>query len=255
MYYLNKEVWLCADCYAKSAPSRNRKKLVAIGGVLAWVIAVPMVFGSNRDQGTTKNALSAQTTSSMPSSDTANLFRPEEPAKPPTAPPSNDIMTIQTRFIELGYLGGSADGLWGAKSRAALRAFKSAQGFDSDEVWSDTVRQRLFAKNAVRAHAPIASVSTGGPNEAHRRLSALSETDRRAAFALVLSDQSCGAVVRTFYQGSEQANQAAIWNAECRNGKSYVVMIQADKTGSRKVMACDILKAVNGGRCWVKFPI
>jgi putative peptidoglycan binding protein len=163
MYYLSKEVWLCADCYAKSAPSRNRKKLAAIGGVLACVIAVPMVSGSNRDQGTIKNALSAQTTSSIPSSATANLFRAEEPAKQPTAPTSKDIMTIQTRFIELGYLGGSADGLWGSKSRAALRAFKSAQGFDSDEVWSDTVRQRLFAKNAVRAHAPIASVSKGGP--------------------------------------------------------------------------------------------
>ena len=97
-----------------------------------------------------------QTTPSTQSPNpTANLFRPEEPAKQAAAP-SKDITIIQTRLIELGYLGGSADGLWGAKSRAALRAFKSAHGLDPDEHWNDAVSKRLFSKNAVRAPLPLA---------------------------------------------------------------------------------------------------
>jgi Putative peptidoglycan binding domain len=86
---------------------------------------------------------------------TANIVRTIEPTKD-AVPPSKDITQIQSRLIELGYLGGSADGVWGSKSRAALRAFKSAHGLQPDEHWDDTVGKRLFSKSAVRPLLPIA---------------------------------------------------------------------------------------------------
>jgi hypothetical protein len=86
---------------------------------------------------------------------TANIVRTIEPTKD-AVPPSRDITQIQRRLIELGYLGGSADGVWGSKSRAALRAFKSAHRLQPDEHWDDTVGKRLFSKNAVRAPLSIA---------------------------------------------------------------------------------------------------
>jgi hypothetical protein len=38
----------------------------------------------------------------------------------------DDIMQVQVRLIDLGYMIGPPDGLWGNKSRQALRAFKAA---------------------------------------------------------------------------------------------------------------------------------
>src|SRR5262245_59016721 len=38
----------------------------------------------------------------------------------------DDTIVVQGRLIDLGYLIGTPDGLWGNKSRQALRAFKAA---------------------------------------------------------------------------------------------------------------------------------
>src|SRR5262249_14638609 len=40
----------------------------------------------------------------------------------------DDTIAVQGRLIDLGYMTGTPDGLWGNKSRQALRAFKAANG-------------------------------------------------------------------------------------------------------------------------------
>jgi peptidoglycan hydrolase-like protein with peptidoglycan-binding domain len=126
---------------AEYATSARLKALVAVGAIF---IGVPMLLGT-------------YISSTQSPNPTANFFRPDEPAKQAAAPPK-DVAIIQARLIELGYLSGPADGVWGAKSRAGLRAFKGAHDLDSDErsIWNDTVSKRLFSKNAVRAPLPLA---------------------------------------------------------------------------------------------------
>src|SRR5262249_26219820 len=51
------------------------------------------------------------------------------------SPPPGDIMAAQNRLIELGFLAGPADGVWGTKSRRALRAFKIANGLAANDKW------------------------------------------------------------------------------------------------------------------------
>jgi hypothetical protein len=104
---------------------------------------------------------------------------------------------------------------------------------------------------------------SGSPNEAHKRLLERSEADRRIVLAKVIkedlkdfNDESCGGVTQTFYQGSGsyKGSHTEIWNAQCNNGKSYVLLIQADARGSASVMSCDMLKFVGvNGQCWVKY--
>lgn len=134
----------------------KRLGILAVGAIV--IIGGPMLFGG-RDQRTTITPSidyrPQSTSSTEPTNPTANFFRPDDSAKQAAAPP-REAATVQTRLIELGYLGGSADGVWGAKSRAALRAFKSAHGLDSDDVWNDAVSKRLVSKNVVRAPLPLA---------------------------------------------------------------------------------------------------
>jgi hypothetical protein len=72
-------------------------------------------------------------------------------------PPPSDIMAAQNRLIELRFLKGPADGVWGAKSRMALRAFKIANGLAADDKWDDLASGRLSSTQAVRSPLPLAT--------------------------------------------------------------------------------------------------
>jgi hypothetical protein len=72
-------------------------------------------------------------------------------------PPPVDIMAAQNRLIKLRFLAGPADGVWGTKSRMALRAFKIANGLAADDKWDDLVSGRLYSTQAVPSPLPLAT--------------------------------------------------------------------------------------------------
>ena len=155
-YYTQKDVWVCASCYASTAQTSPQKatgfsRHAAVGVVVVLGAVVFMSIGTS-----SKKTSVTQDETTPSQTPVANFVRPVEPAKAAAAPPSKDIAQIQHRLIELGYLGGSADGVWGAKSRAALRSFKTAHGLAADEHWDDVTGKRLLSKNAVRAPLPVA---------------------------------------------------------------------------------------------------
>ena len=52
---------------------------------------------------------------------------------------------MQRRLAELGYLSVSATGVWGPRSRNALRAFKSDHELAADENWDQATERSLFS--------------------------------------------------------------------------------------------------------------
>jgi peptidoglycan hydrolase-like protein with peptidoglycan-binding domain len=71
----------------------------------------------------------------------------------------SDIVAAQNRLIELRFLKGPADGVWGTKSRNALRAFKVANDLTADDKWDDLVSARLYSTKAARSPLPLATTS------------------------------------------------------------------------------------------------
>ena len=63
----------------------------------------------------------------------------------------DDIIQVQSRLIDLGYMIGPPDGLWGNKSRQALRAFKAANGVRVDDKWDSEISAKLFSTKAARS--------------------------------------------------------------------------------------------------------
>jgi hypothetical protein len=198
-YYRKKEIWLCDDCYrarlpwwrrpaqapapaptpAASADSkyfaalieiqnerdkseRNKSErgsfaLIAgvIGGAVILLIAMlPILFGKSngaaKPQAVTDSSVHAESTDAVAPSQGSNKVNP----------PPSDIVAAQTRLIELGFLKGQADGIWGTKSRMALRAFKTANGLTADDKWDDLVSGRLYSTQAARSHLPLATTSS-----------------------------------------------------------------------------------------------
>jgi hypothetical protein len=112
------------------------------------------------------------------------------------------------------------------------------------------------ATQAKPAKQTTARADPRDPNEANRRLMALSEKDRRSMFYVTLntSGERCPEVTRTFYQGSAKPSWNALWNVECRDGPSYSIMIMSDEKGSTKVMTCGELRVMGGGECFTRPP-
>src|SRR4029453_4452860 len=59
-----------------------------------------------------------------------------------------DAMRVQQRLIELNYLEGVADGIWGPRSRLALMTFRSLRGLGSDDTWDYATQEGLFDRSA-----------------------------------------------------------------------------------------------------------
>ncbi len=65
---------------------------------------------------------------------------------------------IQQRLIDLGYLRGTADGIFGERSEAALKVFQSLAGLEATGSMDDATRDALFSDDARALPARL----TGG---------------------------------------------------------------------------------------------
>jgi hypothetical protein len=126
----------------------------------------------------------------------------------------------------------------------------------SDQDQPPPPPQQQPASSAPPSPKAAPTVARNDPNEANRRLMALSEKDRRNALFVLLnsSGESCKEVVRTFYQGSDKPSGDAIWSVECRGGPSYAILVRADAKGSTEIMTCESVRTVRAGTCFVRLP-
>lgn len=71
------------------------------------------------------------------------------------------VRQAQQRLIDLGYLSGSADGLWGARSAAALKLFQKLHELPVTGEVDDASWNRLFAENVKALHPALAAGDKG----------------------------------------------------------------------------------------------
>jgi hypothetical protein len=122
------------------------------GAAILSIVMLPVFF-----QGKSTDAAKPQAVAdSSVHADRTAVVAPLQDANKLNPPPSV-IMTAQNRLIELGFLAGPADGVWGTKSRAALRAFKIANGLAADDKWDALVSGRLYSAQAARSPLPLAT--------------------------------------------------------------------------------------------------
>ena len=82
----------------------------------------------------------------------------------------DDVKSVQTKLIALGYLTGKADGVYGTATESAIRRFQTRNGLTSDGICGeDTVKAHLstiFAKlgvdNRVSAAMRVRAAGRGG---------------------------------------------------------------------------------------------
>jgi ATP-dependent DNA helicase RecQ len=124
-----------------------------IGGAAILSIVMLLVFFQGK--GTDAAKPQADVGSSVHAERTAAVAPLQGASK--LNPPPGDIKAAQNRLIKLGFLAVPADGVWGTKSRMALRAFKIANGLAVDDKWDDLVSSRLYSTKAARSPLPLAT--------------------------------------------------------------------------------------------------
>jgi DNA-binding helix-hairpin-helix protein with protein kinase domain len=62
-----------------------------------------------------------------------------------------NVLAVQSRLEELGFISGKSAGAWNAASRDALRNFKTVNNLTRDDVWDFQTEKALAAITAIRA--------------------------------------------------------------------------------------------------------
>lgn len=65
------------------------------------------------------------------------------------------VRMAQARLIELGYLGGTADGIFGAKSEAALMQFQQMHGLEANGEINDATMEKLMSGEAAKIRSTL----------------------------------------------------------------------------------------------------
>ena len=116
-----------------------------------------LLFGSGMSAAATATPTPAPTPTPLP-----QMVKPTTTVR--SGSKGNDAKLVQQRLIELKYLTGTADGAFGTKSVAALKAFQKKNGLVADGVAGSGTNAVLFSYTALAAdYVPIATPAPATP--------------------------------------------------------------------------------------------
>ena len=75
----------------------------------------------------------------------------------------DDVAQLQEALIQLGYMSGKADGTYGDKTVAAVKAFQKANGLTADGTAGEETQKLLYGGNAKSASATAKATATPKP--------------------------------------------------------------------------------------------
>jgi len=154
---------------------------------------------------------------------------------------------VQQRLIDLGFLYGAADGVWGQRSRRALQEFKAANGTGESDTWDEATQERLLsAPNAKAANtSDISFIGGWGIDVAECRESPIAITARRAeAYGTACEFHSTQRESSNVWRlRAECASKTERWNANIRFTVSTSKLIWSSERGTTTYIRCPMASA------------
>jgi len=132
-----------------------------------------------------------------------------------TAPMSgDDVMTLQTRMMELGYNTGRPDGVFGAQTDVALRSFQRECGVTSDGICGPAT---------LRALGYLARMASGGAPQRIREEEAVRLSGPQLRGKRIVIDPACGGdehgiLARSYGvtgEGAALTEAEVVWDLAC----------------------------------------
>ena len=153
-----------------------------------------------------------------------------------------DAKRVQQRLIDLGFLFGAADGVWGPRSRKALQDFRVANGIGDSDTWDEATQERLLtSSDAIAANTSDISFTGGwGVDVAECRKSPLTITANRATntFAACEFHSTQRESSNVWRLRALCANNSERWNANIRFTISGSQLTWSSERGTTTYVRC-----------------
>jgi hypothetical protein len=154
---------------------------------------------------------------------------------------------VQQRLIDLGFLFGEADGIWGQHSRRALQGFRAANGLGERDTWDEATQERLLrAPDAKAANTSgISFIGGWGVDVTECRDSPITITARRAeGFGASCEFQSSQRESSNVWRlRAECASKTERWNANIRLTVCTSKLTWSSERGTTTYVRCPVTSA------------
>jgi hypothetical protein len=154
---------------------------------------------------------------------------------------------VQQRLIDLGFLYGAADGIWGQRSRRALQEFRAANDIGESDTWDEATQERLLSAPDVKAPntSDISFIGGWGIDVAECRESPITITARRAeTFGGACEFHSTQRESSNVWRlRAECASKTERWNANIRFTVSTSKLIWSSERGTTTYIRCSMASA------------
>jgi hypothetical protein len=154
---------------------------------------------------------------------------------------------VQQRLIDLGFLYGAADGVWGQRSRRALQEFRAANGIGEGDTWDEATQERLLtAPDAKAANtSDISFIGGWGADVAECRETPIAITARRAeAYGTACEFNSTQRESSNVWRlRAECTSKTERWNANIRFTVSTNKLIWSSERGTTTYIRCPMASA------------
>jgi hypothetical protein len=154
---------------------------------------------------------------------------------------------VQQRLIDLGFLFGAADGIWGQGSRRALREFRGVNDIGEGDTWDEATEERLLRARDVKAAntSDISFTGGWGIDLAECRDSPIKITARRVeAFGTACEFRSTERESSNVWRlRAECASKTERWNANIRLTVSTSKLTWSSERGTETYVRCPMASA------------
>jgi hypothetical protein len=154
---------------------------------------------------------------------------------------------VQQRLIDLGFLYGAADGVWGQRSRRALQEFRAANGIGESDTWDEATQERLLSAPDAKAAntSDISFIGGWGVDVAECRESPIAITARRAeAYGAACEFHSTQRESSNVWRlRAECASKTERWNANIRFTVSASKLVWSSERGTTTYIRCPMASA------------
>ena len=153
-----------------------------------------------------------------------------------------DAKRVQQRLIDLGFLFGAADGIWGPRSRKALQDFRVTNRISDSDTWDEATQDRLLtSSDAIAANtSDISFIGGWGVDVAECRKSPLTITANRATntFAACEFHSTQRESSNVWRLRALCANNSERWNANIRFAISGSQLTWSSERGTTTYVRC-----------------
>jgi hypothetical protein len=247
-----------------SSPDNASKPTAGTSASTSEAATTPLEQSDNSRTVTPKPVIPIVTgRKSSPNADVSDLQPQTEDSSPPasvvytvntTSTPQlldlgeiENAKRVQHRLIDLGFLFGAADGIWGQRSRRALQEFRAANGIGESDTWDEATQERLLRAPDVEAANPseVSFIGGWGIDVAECRDSPITITARRAEG----SGASCEfhstqrESSNTWRLRAECSSNAERWNANIRLTVSTSKLTWSSERGTTTYVRCPVTSA------------